>query len=374
MKIFKSSILMFLMIVIISSFLCCGNIVTKKRYEITGKRLIQNYIKDKYGFDGEIVDVYLGQENGSILDFFPDYDGRVSIKMKYNSKEFYVSTNAQTRDSQCYDNYQMSEIQQAVKDKITTYTGIEPFGFHFYYGNIISLNSYDNGLVTKYFDGNNLDDIFNDSTIQIMSIFEFTENVDLNKFNDLKLSSIGTEKLLFINYKNAAAINKVTTHTYSMFSDSPDSHLYENSVYIKNAKLIDNGTVTDFTMNGKEYNGIYYICPTNNNSLSISPHKSIDVSNWYGSGVGKDKCKSVTPTYNIHSDTISDSSQNDIIYVFYPAQNLNMNGYYKIGLNYNTSKTESFDMTAAFFVGDYISFKVPQNKIDQNFTVILDYA
>lgn len=370
MKIFKSSVLMFLMIVIISSFLGCGNIVTKKHYEIIGKRLIQNYIKDKYGFDGEIVDVYLGQENGSILDFFPDYDGRVSIKMKYNGKEFYVATNVQTSDRQCYDNYQMSEIQQAVKDKITKYTGIEPLGFNFYYGNTISLTSYDNGLVTKYFDGTNLDDIFNDNTIQIMSIFEFTENVDLNKFNDLKLSSIGTEKLLFINYKNADAINKVTTHSYSISRDSPDYHLYENSVYIKNAKLIDNGTVTDFTMNGKEYNGIYYICPTNNNSLSISPHKSIDVSNWYGSGVGKDKCKSVTPTYNIHSDTISDSSENDIIYVFYPAQNLNTDKNYKIGLNYNTSKTESFDMTSASFVGDYLHFKVPQNKVDQNFTII----
>ena len=370
MKIFKSSILMFLMIVIISSFLGCGNIVTKKRYEIMGKKLAHNYIKDKYGFDGKIIDVYLGQVTSSILDFFPDYDGRVSIKMKYNGKEFYVATNVQTSDRQCYDNYQMSEIQQAVKDKLIKYAGTEPSGFNFHYGKSISANSYDNGLVTKYFDGNNLDDIFNDSTIQIMSIFEFTENVDLNKFNNLKFSSMCNEKLLFINYKNADAINKVTTHTYSMFSDSPDSPLYENSVYIKNAKLIDNGTVTDFPMNGKEYNGIYYMGPTNTNSLSISTHKAIDVSSWYGNNVDKDKFKSVTPTYNIHSNKISDSSQNDTIYVFYPAQNLDEDKFYKVGLNYNTSKTESFDMTSASFVGDYIHFKVPQNKTDQNFTII----
>lgn len=258
---------MFLMIFIISSFLGCGNIVTKKRYEITGKKLAQNYIKDKYGFDGEIVDVYLGQETASILDFFPDYDGRVSIKMKYNGKEFYVTTNVQTSDRRCYDNYQMSEILQAVKDKLIKYAGTEPLGFNFHYGKSISANSH-----------------------------------------------------------------------------------------------------------GKEYNGIYYICPANNNSVSISPHKSIDVSNWYDNNVDKDKFKLVTPTYNIHSNKISDSSQNYTIYVFYPAQNLDADKHYKIGLNYNNSKTESFDTTATYFVGDYISFKVPQNKIDQNFTIILDYS
>lgn len=370
MKFLKSSILMFLMIGIISSFLGCGNIVTKKHYEMTGKRLIQNYIKDKYGFNGQVVDVYLGEENGSILDFFPDYDGRVSAKMKYNGKEFYASTNVKTRDRQCYDNYQMSEILQAVKDKFMKYGGTEPLGFDFHYGKTISAPSYDNGLVTKYFDGNNLDDIFNDSTIQIMSIFEFTKNVDLNKFNNLKFSSMCNEKLLFINYKNADAINKVTTHTYNMFSDSPDYYLYENAVYIKNAKLIENGTFTDFTMNCKEYNGIYYMCPTNNDSVSISPHKPMDISKWCGNTLNKDKFKSVTPTYNIHSNIASDSSKNDTIYVFYPAQNLDTDKQYRIGLSYNDSKTESFDATAECFVGDYISFKVPQNKTDQNFTII----
>lgn len=174
--------------------------------------------------------------------------------MKHNNKEFSVYTDTNSDNSRCYDNYQLPEIQAAVKSIITNYAGKEPAGFNFFYGELLGTIDEDNGLITEYFDGNNLDDLFKDEITRILSIIEFTGDVDLNKFNDLRLSNTSTEKLLFVNYNNADAMNKATTHTYFVLENLQSEYLSKNSAYIKNAKLIDNGTVTNYPMDSKVKN------------------------------------------------------------------------------------------------------------------------
>lgn len=251
MKFIKSTISVFLIIIISLTCLGCGG--KEAHYKKTGKKLAQKYIKDKYGFDGEIVDVSLETTNYS-LNFWTTYNGKVLVTMKHNNKEFSVYINANSDNSPCYDNYQLSEIQAAVKSIITNYAGKEPDGFNFFYGALLGTIDEDNGLITKYFDGNNLDDLFKEDITRILSIIEFTGDVDLNKFNDLRLSNTSTEKLLFVNYKNADAMNKATTHTYFVLENLQSEYLSKNSAYIKNAKLIDNGAVTDYPMDSKVKN------------------------------------------------------------------------------------------------------------------------
>lgn len=247
MKYLKSTLSVFLIIIISLTCLGCGYKST--HYRKTGRKFAQNYIKDKYGFDGEIIDVSL--QTDVSINFWDTYNGKVYIKMKHNNREFYVYLDAENDNSPCYDNYQLPEIQAAVKSIITDYAGKEPSGFNFFYGALLGTFDDTNGLITEYFNGNNLYDLFKDKRTGIVSTIEFIGDVDLNKFNDLRLSNASTEKLLFVNYKNADAMNKVTTHTYFLSLNSQSEYLSENSAYIKNAKLIDNGTITDYPMDSE---------------------------------------------------------------------------------------------------------------------------
>ena len=251
MKFFKSKILFFLVIII--SLICFGCGGKEASYKRTGKKLAQTYIKDKYGFDGEIVDVSLGTKDYAV-NFWTTYSGKVFVKMKHNDREFTVYTDAEKKKSQCYDNYQLPEIKAAIKSIITNHAGKEPAGFNFYYGEFLGTIDKDNGLINDYFDGNNLDELFKKDITRIMSIIEFTGDIDLNKFNDLRLSNTSNEKLLFVNYKNPDAMKKTTTHTYYILEKSQSHYLYENSAYIKEAKFIDNGTVKDYSLDNEAEN------------------------------------------------------------------------------------------------------------------------
>lgn len=100
MKFFKSTISVFLIIIISLTCLGCGYKAT--HYKKTGKKLAQNYIKDKYGFDGEIVDVSLETTNYS-LNFWTTYSGKVLVRMKHNNKEFSVYIDAKSDNRRCYE-------------------------------------------------------------------------------------------------------------------------------------------------------------------------------------------------------------------------------------------------------------------------------
>lgn len=252
MKFFKRAILMFLIISI--SLICLGCGGTKKvSYKIIGKKLAQKYIKDKYRFEGEIVGVSLGTKDYAV-NFWTTYSGKVFVKIKHNDREFTVYTDAENKKGPCYDNYQLPEIKAAVKSIITNHAGKEPAGFSFYYGELLGTIDEDNGLINDYYDGNNLDELFKKDITRIMSIVEFTGDIDLNIFNNLRLSDTSDEKLLFVNYKDSDALKKTSTHTYFILEKSQSHYLYENSAYIKGAKFIDNGTVKDYSLDNEAEN------------------------------------------------------------------------------------------------------------------------
>lgn len=379
MKIFKFLILTISIMVVSITFIACGYTEEEKQamkaYEKRGKEIAENYIKNKYGFEGKIKDISIEKAEYSILNFYPDPTGRVFVEMEHDGRRFKVYADAEGDDNQCYDNYQMVEIEKAVVSRISECVENQPWSYNLYYGVVINEHKNINGLIEEYFDGNNLDDILNDDKVDVNGVFEFIGDNDFKNINDLKLSHKGKKRLLFVNYRNTEDTKKVITHTYNILGTPQDMEIYKNAVYIKNAALIENNSVKDFPIDIKESNGIYYFKPENNETLYISTEEAEDISNWYGRGVIESKGKTITPAYNIQFKDNKQSDNNggrgNLIYIFYPAEKLDKNKDYVAGVKYyNSNGEEEFNTTIGQFIGDYYEFTIAKDRINESFTII----
>lgn len=266
MKIFKFLILTISIMVVSITFIACGYTEEEKQamkaYEKRGKEIAENYIKNKYGFEGKIKDISIEKAEYSILNFYPDPTGRVFVEMEHDGRRFKVYADVKNNNGECYDNYQMSEIEKDIISKISKCAGKEPIDYQFCYGKLISMDSDHNGVVDLYYDGSNLDEILNSDKVNVLGIFKFVGMDDFDNLNNFRFSNKSSERLLFLNYRDNESIEKVEDNNYGLLANWGDDYIagniYDNAIYVKNARLMRNDSNIDYFNNVKESNGVYY--------------------------------------------------------------------------------------------------------------------
>lgn len=380
MKIFKLLVSAVSIMALSIMFIGCGvHIIEEKKYERKGKEIAQNYIKDKYGFEGNITHVGIQEANGSILDNSPPPTGEVYVYMEYNGVDFTVYTDVKNNNGECYDNYQMSEIEKDIISKISKCAGKEPIDYQFCYGKLISMDSDHNGVVDLYYDGSNLDEILNSDKVNVLGIFKFVGMDDFDNLNNFRFSNKSSERLLFLNYRDNESIEKVEDNNYGLLANWGDDYIagniYDNAIYVKNARLMRNDSNIDYFNNVKESNGVYYFKPESNDDIHFSIKKAEDISNWNGKGILPGRGKIITPAYGVEKQVQNIISDNDLknqknLHIFYPAEKLDKDKKYRVGIRYNNGDKETFTTDIGNFIGDYYHFTISEYNEDQSFTII----
>ena len=76
----------------------------------TAKTKAVQYIKDKYGFDAEVIDASMDTRGGTL--------DTALVTMEHDGREFYAEIDIKTDKG--FDNYQADEIAKAFEDKINS--------------------------------------------------------------------------------------------------------------------------------------------------------------------------------------------------------------------------------------------------------------
>lgn len=179
---------LFILLMIILGIILFFTIKKEYEYRTRYKFVTENaakYIKDKYGFDAEIVSI--PEKNSSLWD---NAGGCIEIKMQHEGDEFWVT--AFIFETACLDNYQEDEITAAIEEylheklpdgKITD----------------ISLTSHLRPLaycISDYYDGTNLEQILDNNNADFEMVFadrEFSEaDIAGLPFDDVDLIAFDT--------------------------------------------------------------------------------------------------------------------------------------------------------------------------------------
>lgn len=178
------------------------------------------YVREKYGFEPEILDITgdqkFGYYNSSEIDL-------MFIKMKNNDKVFYVRADKLRENPYCIDDYQYEEITSAIYDEISK---LIPNG------NIIDFRICESGsslyyLFNKYYSGENIDEILEITSGTIEMVFadvNFSESDLPDKFKEwnisYELTSFDTQERAdeFVKYKINQQVITFDNHDYAVYA------------------------------------------------------------------------------------------------------------------------------------------------------------
>lgn len=203
-----------------------------KVYEDNARVNAVDYIKDKYGFEAQVVDTrILKVDPGPVPDFSPSASGYVYVTMKYQDKEFAVNINGEEYTKNGTDNYQQEEITRAFKDRLEKDMSVSIEDISLEYANDCFIEKKFNDIDSFLLEEDErtpvsiavktLDDINGD-------IFK---NIDSNELEILVISCEDTDGLEALN-----KIDYINDHAYKYnFSniDSLDNKMFDYSIYMK---------------------------------------------------------------------------------------------------------------------------------------------
>ena len=152
-------------------------------YEEQGAINASNYITEKYGINATIVDSKCQKvDSGPIPNFSPDATGNVFVTMEYKDREFMVYISGEEETTKGVDNYQLEEITTSLKVMVEDLTNFSIEDIYLCYGHLHTMKNNENGLVSTYFDGDNLSEVLNDASaaVVIAVINQDISGVDLN--------------------------------------------------------------------------------------------------------------------------------------------------------------------------------------------------
>lgn len=136
------------------------------------------YIRDKYGFEPELVDM---AEDDTFKRDNMNPSVESIIPMKANGREFYVKTSVSSYGVQRADSYQWNEIESAIASEIEK---IVPGGEAveiYAYNRLSSAGMFQLKYVfSEYYDGSNLEELMKDSRGNVEMVFPNVDDVDIS--------------------------------------------------------------------------------------------------------------------------------------------------------------------------------------------------
>ena len=217
---------------------------TIEQYKTQAEENAINYIKEKYNISSEVISSEVELEDTEpIPNITPAPTGNVYVKMKSNSKEFYVYITGKESSIIGKDNYQYNEIVNDLLNLIQKDTNIAPYNYQVIYGFEDSFKY--PGLIDIYYDGTNL-----------YNVIHFDDRLDQGLY--VNLNYIGNNNLENIAFNNSRQIinkghislrNFSTVEIYNNFSkESNITKIYygysfsdADKQFIDNILLIKNG-------------------------------------------------------------------------------------------------------------------------------------
>lgn len=202
-----------------------------------------NYIKEKYNISSEVISSVVELEDTDpIPNITPDPTGNVYVKMKSNSKEFYVYITGKESSIIGKDNYQYNEIVNDLLNLIQKDTNITPYNYQVIYGFEDSFKY--PGLIDIYYDGTNLynvihfDDRYNQGLYVNLNYIgnNNLENIAFN--NSSQIINKGHISLMNFstvdNYNNFSKESNITKIYYGYSFTNADKTAIDNILLLKN--------------------------------------------------------------------------------------------------------------------------------------------
>lgn len=284
----------------------CGYTREEKKemanFEKNGKKNAIEYIQLKYGFTPKILEVKCEKRgSAAVPNLFPKATGDVYVEMSYDGKKFWTFINGEDHTTQGYDNYQLEEIRKAFLEQMEKRLNskVESVGLGYGLNADRETNYKTCGLVNKYYDGENLKEILEDSRYNIAEIvYILKEDTNIEKENIC--NNFGENATyLFINCKDKKASNSMRHFEFEKYENNMDMNIHRVAIYLRDYTLIKNGEKKYVKYDLKKFDNFYYIL---HEGTYCNFKKTVldDASNWNGHGFLN--AKQIYSAYSIDTD------------------------------------------------------------------------
>ena len=211
----------------------------RRAYEKQAKENAVEYVKQKYGFEPIGKSAYCkNASSGPIPNISPNPSGDVYVTLQYDKTVFsvYIAGDEETTDG--IDNYQLSEVTEAVEDYLKTLTDSSAEEISLCYGAFLSnsITRDGNGMVETYFDGTNLKEVLTENKLRIALSYI---DADLSEVNTEEMKqTLGEGAYLLMSYRSLDDYENYGKIDYSQKS-SLGSGLNEMGMYLREYYYFD---------------------------------------------------------------------------------------------------------------------------------------
>lgn len=325
------------------------------------------YIKQKYGFDAQIVNASVDMSSGL---FGPSYNDAAYYVMEYDGDDFLVYIKIITVEDdgvayQCSDDYQYDEIADAYKMCLDDVTGGNAETV-FLKNQYRDLPDYSDSkylcLFNAYFDGNNLNELSADEGFDCFAAY--TDGTDLENLTQDNIPYFSNkQEFTFISYINKYEYNVSTAlsttdyvYKYAPYIDNASRCIRGDLQYIKT----DVASAFDFNYMGENCSAEDVIIGT------ISPDDAVS---WKGHGA-TENAQFVSGAYSI-------DAPDRTVWVYFPKNALYQDDYSNMRFatmsGYNDDGSKRFFASPLIYdVGDYLVTDFSPGEDDFYFVLISD--
>lgn len=323
------------------------------------------YVREKYGFEPEILDITGDQKYGYYNN------PRVNlmfIKMKNNDKIFYVRADKLQENPYCIDDYQYEEITSAITDEISK---LIPNG------NVIDFRICESGSIlyyffNKYYSGENINEILDVTSGEIEMVFADTYFSESDLPNKLKEWNIRYELTSFDTQERANKFAEYKMNHKVITFDNHDYAIYAPYIIDHTKSLSSDGEKSGINYNLKSYDDFMYAYfPTISTEYEDSSDNikitEIEQKNFteHFSRCNEEYCvsKPMSKVYQF------DNNYGDV-YVYYPAEKFKDMDIEQIGAAWysNSGFSNNRGIARAEICGEYAVFTLPIR--DQEFMLV----
>ncbi len=256
-----------------------------KEYEKQASENAVNYISDKYGFEARVIETECEKlEHFTFLDFWPGATGDVLVHMQYEGQEFLVFISGTEQTKEGMDNYQIEQVEQAIKEQANELTGFSAQEIKFKYGSScrgrMDLNK--NGLVHTYYDGTNLSHVLSENDCQIVysCIDENLASIDTKTVKEV----FGDGEMLFVSYRSDDDFEAAGKRNFNMGGFPLAYGIEDKSLYIREYRAVGGNDEEYVEYDLREQDGVYYVPSDSDSQVSLTKTVMDDASNWNGRG------------------------------------------------------------------------------------------
>ena len=306
MKNITRAIIAVLMVAVLSFYMTgcytLGDYALMADYKKQAKTNAVNYIKEKYGIDAKALDAdcKVASMPGIVIDTDPTPSSEVTVKLKYDDKTFYVSITGIEPSTEGVDNYQLEDIKNDIKETLNNIIGVTIEELYVCYGGYVFENptSPTNGMISEYYDGVNLNNIFGENHIvAVASII----NQDIKNFDaDLIGEQTGIDWLMLVNYDNKKYYNKINRPYYNLTGSPRESGIEDNLMHVNEYRIIGDDYDEYYYCQKAEFNGVILTTIVECEYLTIQEAKKKSTAEW--DGIGFSFPLKVSKAYSINTD------------------------------------------------------------------------